>query len=60
VGGFVGGFIVGMSIFGTIDSSVYMPPVVASVAVWLTIAIAATVETTFFWALVIRSRFPSI
>jgi hypothetical protein len=56
VGGFVGGFIVGVSIFHTFDSSVYMPPFVASVIVWLTVAIAAAIETGFFWALVIRSR----
>jgi hypothetical protein len=57
VGGFVSGLILGIYIFGTGDSSSYMPPLLASVVIWLTVAIAAAIETSFFWALVIRSRF---
>lgn len=54
VGGFVAGLLLGMYLFGTIDSSPHMPPLVASVFIWLTIAIAAAIETTLFWVLVIR------
>jgi len=56
-GGFVGGVILGIYIFGTADSSSHMPPLIASPVIWLTVAIAAAIEASFFWALVIRSRF---
>jgi hypothetical protein len=55
VGGLVSGFIVGMFIFGTVDTS-DIPPFVASVIGWFTFAVAAAIETGFFWALVIRPR----
>jgi hypothetical protein len=54
IGGFVAGLVLGPFIFGTVDTSPHIPPFVASALIWLTIAIAATVETMFFWAFVIR------
>jgi hypothetical protein len=55
-GGFVSGLIFGAAIFGIPDSSLETSRFVAAATLWITIAIAASIETGFFWALVVRPQ----